>query len=477
MKKLLLLAICITIVLTLASCRIDEEENSIFTFSKSENGEYYTVTGIKSFDGENLEFPETYNDLPVTEIKMSNITSSMMNTTEKINEITIPKSISTIDIQSFSNFTNLKIITVDEGNEAFKSVDGVLYSKNGENLILYPKAKEAAVFTIPEGVVLVNYDAIQNNNLKEIHISSTVTSIDNNRVVSMENIFSTDFSDKIQIGTNGDYAILAPNYSTNGDFKFEYSGSTGDYVIIDKVTNSTINSSAPSYSITTDNNLIYTSNLTYYKGPFSNCNSLNKITVSENNEKFKDIDGNLYTTDGKLLKYIASNNADTFEVPEDTTAIGEYAFYNCKNLIHIVLPSSVKSINNYAFSNCSSLTEIELSPNITSIGNGAFNGCTTLSSIVIPEGVTNIKSNTFCGCKSLKTVSIPSSVTSIGGYAFSECESLTSIVIPENIESISDYAFKKCQQLTIYCKLADQPEKWEKEWNSDNLPVVWGFEE
>ena len=62
-------------------------------------------------------------------------------------------------------------------------------------------------------------------------------------------------------------------------------------------------------------------------------------------------------------------------------SINQYAFWNCKNLTSITIPSSVTSIGEYAFYGCKSLTSITIPSSVTSIGDGAFYYCTNLTSI------------------------------------------------------------------------------------------------
>ena len=178
-------------------------------------------------------------------------------------------------------------------------------------------------------------------------------------------------------------------------------------------------------SITIPDSVTSISNMAFY-----GCSSLAEITVDSNNAVYKDIDGNLYTKDGKtLIKYAVGKVATSFTLPESVTIIGEGAFSFCTSLTSITIPNSV-----------------------TSIGGGAFGYCSSLASITIPDGV-----------------------TSIGNNAFSNCTSLTSITIPDSVTSIGSSAFHGCSSLTIYCEATSQPSGWDSNWNSSNCPVVWGY--
>ena len=99
-------------------------------------------------------------------------------------------------------------------------------------------------------------------------------------------------------------------------------------------------------------------------------------------------------------------------------AIGDFAFYDCQNLISVLIPRSVISIGYEAFSGCVSLTSVTIPEGVTSIGNSVFSGCANLTSITIPESVTSIGYRAFQGCN-LISLTIPKNVSLIGGAAFS----------------------------------------------------------
>ena len=91
-------------------------------------------------------------------------------------------------------------------------------------------------------------------------------------------------------------------------------------------------------------------------------------------------------------------------IKNGVTSIGDYAFYQCKNLLYVSIPSSV-----------------------TVIGNRAFYEADRMNDIVIPDGVETIGDETFYYCNALRTVTIPASVTKTGDDPFIHCAFLTDI--------------------------------------------------
>ena len=64
------------------------------------------------------------------------------------------------------------------------------------------------------------------------------------------------------------------------------------------------------------------------------------------------------------------------------TSIESQAFYNCKSLTSITIPSGVTFIGGSAFEYCSNLTEITIPDSVTFIGDGAFYNCNKLTEII-----------------------------------------------------------------------------------------------
>jgi len=65
-----------------------------------------------------------------------------------ITSITIPATVDTINSSCFYGCTVLEQVSLAEGNTAFTVTDGVLFSANGEDLIVYPQAMEGTSYTI-----------------------------------------------------------------------------------------------------------------------------------------------------------------------------------------------------------------------------------------------------------------------------------------------------------------------------------------
>ena len=123
-----------------------------------------------------------------------------------------------------------------------------------------------------------------------------------------------------------------------------------------------------------------------------------------------------------------------------------------KQMVKVEIPDTVTEIGEYAFYEWKNLENITMSSNITSIGDSAFTRCNNLTNITIPESVTSIGTAAFGDCSSLTSITIPESVTSIGDYAFDGCSSLTNINVEKensNYSSIDGILFNKAQTVII----------------------------
>ena len=94
-----------------------------------------------------------------------------------LNTFTLPASFIEKAADTFQN-TPIKNYDVEEGNEGFSAVDGVVYNEDKTELLLYPIAREDNSFTVPEQVGGIGEQAFFGaKNLKQITLSNKLTNI------------------------------------------------------------------------------------------------------------------------------------------------------------------------------------------------------------------------------------------------------------------------------------------------------------
>ena len=96
----------------------------------------------------------------------------------EVTSINIPFSVLRIVDGAFKDCTGLKSITVNENNQTYQDIDGVLYSNDKRMLIKYPAKKELTDYVISEEVGIICTEAFKDNTfLKKISVGNFVTAI------------------------------------------------------------------------------------------------------------------------------------------------------------------------------------------------------------------------------------------------------------------------------------------------------------
>jgi hypothetical protein len=117
-------------------------------------------------------------------------------------------------------------------------------------------------------------------------------------------------------------------------------------------------------------------------GLIGDCHKFKRFEVCEENEKFKAVDGNLYTKEDDLLYYAIGKKEESFTVPCGVRNIGPFAFFSCKYLKSVIIPEGVKKIGQSAFEFVE-LNEIILPKSINEIGESAIEKGTVIKA---PQG-------------------------------------------------------------------------------------------
>ncbi len=142
--------------------------------------------------------------------------------------------------------------------------------------------------------------------------------------------------------------------------------------------------------------------------------------------------------DGYLIYY--SGRGDEVVVPDGISAIGVFAFAE-SGVKRVVVPDSVTEIGEGAFSQCRVLKEVRLPETLGKMGKSVFNGCSALTSVHFPKGLAEVPTSAFLYCESLQEVVLPDTVTEIGAYAFFSTKVPSSILSCRSIKKIKSYAF------------------------------------
>jgi hypothetical protein len=291
---------------------------------------------------------------------------------EYLTSITIPKNVNSIGESTFDFCYGLQNINVDPENASYKSVDGVLFSKNGALLHSYPIGNTRTSYTIPDGVQSIGKRAFFESTLTSITLPNGLTKIGMEAFSGCEEL--TQITIPSSVNDIGQYAL-------------QY------------------------------------------------CFTLTNINVDATNTAYKSIDGVLFNKAGTLLiSYSLGNTRTSYTIPNGVVDIGENAFRECEILTSISIPSGVKNIQQGAFRGCTGLENVIIENGLETIGRSAFYYCIKLTNITLPDSLISIERAVFMYCSNLTSLTIPNGVIAIGDDTFYSCTKLTQILIIDKDE-------------------------------------------
>lgn len=92
--------------------------------------------------------------------------------------VNIPASVISIGDSAFESCYSLQSITVHADNANYQSIDGSLYSKDGNTMIRYAIGNGGSIYTVPEAVTTLARGAFQAASFTEVTIPASVTRIE-----------------------------------------------------------------------------------------------------------------------------------------------------------------------------------------------------------------------------------------------------------------------------------------------------------
>ncbi|MDY4949841.1 MAG: leucine-rich repeat protein [Clostridium cadaveris] len=162
------------------------------------------------------------------------------------------------------------------------------------------------------------------------------------------------------------------------------------------------------------------------------------------------------TPDGKTIVAVGEG---AFKIPDNEVVITKFGIYSPNGMRSVKLPNGIQTIGKEAFSQ-NALTEVDLKSvteigyrafygndlvkvqipdTVTKLGDGAF-ATNDIKELKLSSGVTIIPKGVFSMNIHLESIEIPDTVTEIGATAFAGAR-LTSLTIPKSVEKIGEKAF------------------------------------
>ena len=317
-----------------------------------------------------------------------------------LSKIELPKNVENIGLYAFNDCEALKSVSVAKENVMLRSEENCIIRRGSEEVIEASAAK-----SIPNGVRIIGEYAFSGNRrtIEKLIVPKSVKTVRAHAFYDCD-IKALVFSEGVEeIGEE------------DNEEKDEYQG------ILD----------GKMKSVTIPSTVKYIA-----PGLVSLC-ALSELKVSEWNPVYKS-EGNciIRKDNGEIV-----SGSTTAVIPEETTRIGEFAFYQAWR-DEIRIPEKVQSIGARAFSqslNGRKNTELKIPDSVTEIGKYAFEK-NNITFAKISEGITEIGRGVFSACNKLKEVQLPSALKRIGAWAFYDCKNLN-ISIPESVNEIEENAF------------------------------------
>ncbi len=308
---------------------------------------FYNCNSVESITFENpstLESIEEETFSRCNNLKSINLPSSVKKISENafldcssLEKIILPLNLMTLSENAFIGCTNLKEFSISEANHNFCTLNGVLYSKNMKQLKIYPSAREATSFTVPNEVIYISNDAfLENKKLTSINLNN-VTTVDSNSFFNCKNLqtinsYMLEKSNKNSfIGTK--WFENKKDFIKLGKCLISYRGSlqevtTSDLTGIQYICNN-------AFSMTNVNKIIVPANLKIiYPNAFINCKSLNEIVLLGDTKIYD----NIVDTDSNAKIYVTNNLYDKYVTNTSITKLHE-KFLKISTNVKIVTPS------------------------------------------------------------------------------------------------------------------------------------------
>ena len=402
--------------------------------------------------------------------RVTSIGSSAFSGCSGLTSVTIPNSVTSIGSSAFSGCSGLMSISVGSGNANYKSVNGLLLSKDGKTLMQGVNGD----VVVPDSVTSIEASAFSGcTNLTSVTIPNSVTSIGSSAFNNCSGLTSVTIPDSVTNigyaafnGCSGLTSVAIPNSVTNiGSSAFYNCSGLTSVTIPDSVTNigyAAFNGCSGLTSMTIPNSV---TNIDY--AAFKGCSGLESMVLPfvgarrGNTGSSDSLFGYIFGTSAYLggnatVQYYSYSTAVTNYIPSslkavmltDETSIGYGAFCGCSAITNVTILGSATSIGDSAFERCYSITSVTIPGSVTNIGASAFESCWGLTSVMIPDGVTSIGRRAFCGCSRFTDMTIPEGVRNIGEYAFYGCYGITNVTIPKSMTHISSSVFLNCSSLT-----------------------------
>ena len=331
-----------------------KDGKTLMFFPSGKGGQYDIPTGTSSIM-ENAFGPNTTLKSLTLPEGITELSAGALWSLSGLTQLSLPASLRSIGEMALPGYGVLEQITVADGNEQYQTYEGVLFSRDGKTLLIFPAGKHGT-YEIPPGTLFIDERAFDGcDNLTGVTVPDGVTALP-------QFLFSS--------GTAIEEIHLPATIVEIGE------------------------KALPDYG------------------------AIRRIEMAEGNRRYRSVDGVLFEGE-ELIYYplchgqsydvpagttrirngVFSNSEmlETVSIPRSVNEIGEGTFYCCTSLARVSLPITLTKIGRSAFANCIALADITLPPGLAVLEESAFYNCPSLTQIQVPDGVTELNTFVFGG--------------------------------------------------------------------------------
>ena len=412
----------------------------------------------------------------ITAVKLNNvkkISAGAFYSVRNLRNVELGTSVETIEDGAITGSPDFTRFAVDSNNPNYTAdAEGIIYTKNKEELVLYPSGRAGEYSTLPTTKKIRKRAFYYAQKVTKVNFNSALEDIDNDAFQVTTALNEITFAAPSSLKRIGTWVFYM-----SGLTKLELPAS------LKEIGSTAFGNNKNLKTVTVADNSQLESIGTY---AFSNNSNLESFTF-EGSTALKTIRGNAFSNDTKLA---------SFDVPANVETINKAAFEGTTSMKHVTFqaPAKIKTIGEGAFQNASALENIDLPEGLLEIKKDAFNKCTSLTEIGIPSTVTTIDPTGFQQAENLEKFTVnknntvyssvdgfllskdktklvsfppakantyytllPPTIETIGAQAFYAINKLENITIPEKVNRIERFAFDQLVNLKTIAFLGKQP--------------------
>lgn len=327
----------------------------------------------------------------ITAVKLNNvkkISAGAFYSVRNLRNVELGASVETIEDGAITGSPDFTRFAVDSNNPNYTAdAEGIIYTKNKEELVLYPSGRAGEYSTLPTTKKIRRRAFYYAQKVTKVNFNSALENIDNDAFQVTSALQEITFASPSNLTRIGTWVFYM-----SGLTKLELPASLTE-----------IGSTA-----------------------FGSNKNLKTVNVAANSQ-LKTIGNGAFSGNTALETF-------TFEGASKLETIGTQAFKGDTKLTHFDFPATVKTIGESAFNGTTSMTNVTFAApsQLQKIESAAFQDASALQNITLPEGVKEIQEHAFNSCTSLTEIGVPASLTTIDPKGFQLCEKLEKFTVNKN---------------------------------------------